>query len=98
MRARFAMRDRASVGWPAMCASVVCVALPCVSRRAHDTETALDRRGSIDLAPRTVCRRCDGPAIVARKRCSYHSRSSTFSHLDHAGVEPGLLAQVAPLD
>jgi hypothetical protein len=52
MRARFAILDRAGVGGPAMYASLVCVALSFVSRRAHDMETALDRRGSIDLAPK----------------------------------------------
>lgn len=51
MRARLAILDRAGVGGPAMYASLVCVAVSCVSRRAHDMETALDRRGSIDLAP-----------------------------------------------
>src|SRR4051794_40315863 len=90
MRARFAIMGRAS-GWLAC-------AVQRVSRRAHDTETAAADLGSIDLS--AFLRRMSGDCRADTSLVPFAVLTPfPFSDFfDNAGVEPGLLAQVAPLD
>src|SRR3982751_4642294 len=90
MRARFAIMDRAS-GWLAS-------AVQRVSRRAHDTETASHDLGSIDLS--TFRRRMSGDCREDAPPVPFAvlTPSPFCDFSENAGVEPGLLAQVAPLD